>query len=348
MTAITIEHGTTPDAAKVPEVLRGGIALSATLHVSLALLIVLGLPSLFRKPPPQQSAIAVQLVTLAPETRATQPNPFRPRPDAKPEPPPVAAPAPKPEPKPEPPLPSPEPPPSAAASPVAAPPPPKPEVKAPPAPPPPLPPPPKPIEAQAPPSPPPPVAEPKPKPKPEPKPVQQAAPPDPKRADPDAFKKLLANLEEKKPERSDFDALLKNLSPQKTAPTEEAPPTPRRTAATAPPSAQPKAPLGSQLTASEIDLVREQLRPCFNPPFGAKESPDLVADISVAMNPDGTVRQARVVDMSRYASDPVYSALADSGVRALRNPQCSPLRLSRDRYEIWKTFTFGVSTKDMQ
>jgi len=52
-----------------------------------------GLPSLFHHPPPEETPIAVELVTIAPETRATHPNPFRPTPEAKPEPP-VVAPAP--------------------------------------------------------------------------------------------------------------------------------------------------------------------------------------------------------------------------------------------------------------
>ena len=129
MTVITIERGATPDGVKLPEIMPGGIALSATLHIGLLALILLGLPSLFRHPPPEETPIAVELVTIAPETRATRPNPFRPKPEAKPEPP-VAAPAPKPEPKPEPPQPTPEPPPAAAAPSVPPPPEPaKPEVK---------------------------------------------------------------------------------------------------------------------------------------------------------------------------------------------------------------------------
>ena len=66
---------------------RGGIAGSAALHLIVLALVVFGLPNLFRKPPPQDTPIAVQLVTIAPETRATHTNPFRPQPDAKPEPP---------------------------------------------------------------------------------------------------------------------------------------------------------------------------------------------------------------------------------------------------------------------
>src|SRR5229473_781154 len=79
-----------------------GIALSAALHIVLGGLLIMGLPKLFDPPAPREMPVAVQLVTIAPETRATHPNPNPPRPDAKPEVPEVEAPAPKPEPKPEP------------------------------------------------------------------------------------------------------------------------------------------------------------------------------------------------------------------------------------------------------
>src|SRR6266849_7902758 len=336
------EHGVTPDRPD-REMMPGGIVLSASLHIAMFAVILLGLPTLFHHPPPEDTPIAVELVTIAPETRATQPNPFRPKPEAKPEPP-VAAPAPKPEPKPEQAPPVPEPPASASA---ARPPPPpepaKPEVKAPSPPPPP---PSKPVEAQAP--PPPPARPPEPKPKPEPQQAVHAPRPEITKADPKAFDKLLKNLEDKQPEPAAFDALLKNLTKQQIAQAEDAPTAPHRIAATAPPSSQPKAPLGSQLTASDSDRVREQLRPCFNRPFGAKEKPDLSADIRVVMNRDGTVQQAQIVDKGQYASDPVYRAVADSGIRALRNPRCSPLRLPPDRYDVWQTFVFAFSTKDMQ
>jgi len=278
-------------------------------------------------------------VTIAPDTRATQPNPYKPRPEAKPEPP-VAPPAPKPEPKPEPPATT-EAPSAASPPPTPAPPQPKPEVKAPPAPPPP---PPKPVEAQAPPPPPPRPAEPKP----QHQTAQHIPRPEAKKADPAAFDKLLKNLEEKKPEPAAFDSLLKNLTREQVAQADDAPPQRHRMSAAALPSSQPKAPLGSQLTASEIDLVRQQLIPCFNPPFGAKEKPDLAAEIRVVMNRDGTVQQARVVDQAQYASDQIYRAIADAGMRALRNPNCSPLRLPPDRYDMWQTIVFPFSIRDMQ
>src|SRR5437588_10020176 len=91
------ERGVTPDRPD-RESMPGGIALSASLHVVTFALILLGLPSLFHHPPPEETPIAVNLVTIAPETRTTQANPFRPKPESKREPP-AAASAPKPEPK---------------------------------------------------------------------------------------------------------------------------------------------------------------------------------------------------------------------------------------------------------
>lgn len=357
---------------------RGGIAASAMLHVTVAVLVLFGLPNLFRQPPMQDMPIAVQLVTIAPETRATQPNPHQPRPEAKPDPP-LARPAPTPEAKPEPPTPSPAPPPSAAATPTA-PPPPMPEAKpAPPTPPAakaepkprpaPSPPPPKPVEAKAP-AVPPPIPERKPKPKPEPAPVQQTsteakpkpepqraaraekppeARPETRKADPAAFSRLLQDLEssektDRKKQPDAFDSLLTNLTRQQTARAEEQ--APRKVAALSPPSAQPRAPLGTELTASEIDIVRQQLSRCWNIPAGAREARDLVVTIRGAIAPDGRVLQAVIADQARLG-DPFFRAAAESARRAFFHPYCTPLRLPPEKYEAWKTFEIALSPKDI-
>jgi hypothetical protein len=336
-----LEPRALPDAA-VRDMTRGGIALSAVLHLGVLVLVLVGLPNLFRHKPPEETPIAVDLVMIAPDTRATQPNPYRPKPEAKPDLP-LAAPAPKPEPKPDPPpLPPPPQPPAAASAPPPPPEPPKPEVKAPPPPPPP-----KPLEARAPPLPPPLPPPPEPKPKPE---IRQAQhlPPTPKaKADPAAFDKLVRNLEEKRPEPAQFDALLKNLTREQTAQAEEAPPAPRRMAAAAPPSSQPRAPLGSQLTASEIDLIRQQIEQCWNVPAGARDAEGLDIEIKAVVNADGTVQQAMIVETGRYAADPVFRAAADSAKRALLNPRCSPLRVPPDKYEAWHNLDLFFNPKDL-
>src|SRR5271167_4172319 len=79
---------------------RRGLALSGVLHLVLGSLFILGLPTLFHPPIPQEMPIAVQLVTIGPETRATHPNPNMPEREAKPDVPVPGPPGPKPEPTP--------------------------------------------------------------------------------------------------------------------------------------------------------------------------------------------------------------------------------------------------------
>ena len=121
-------------------------------------------------------------------------------------------------------------------------------------------------------------------------------------------------------------------------------------ASAAPPSSQPKALLGSQLTASELDALRQaimqQLIPCWNIPAGARDAHDLVVEVKASVKPDGTVRQATIVDQGRM-SDPLYRAAAESARRTFFNPQCTPLRLPADKYEIWKDLVVDFNPKDI-
>ena len=301
-----------------------GIALSAALHVLLVTLLVVGLPRLFDPPTPDEIPVAVQLVTVAPETRATHPNPNQPRADAKPDIPEVETSVAKPEPKPEPPKPVPMPPSSAAAPPAA-------EVARPPEP-----------------KPAPPLPMKPPEPKPEPKPVETVEVPKPreKPEPPRQMAKSEAKLEEKKYDPGQFDALLKNLAPQQVAPAPDAAPQ-RPRVASARASSQPRAPLGSQLTASELDMVRQQIARCWNVPAGARDAKDLVVEIRVTVDPDGTVRQATIVDQGRLGGDPFFRAAAESARRAFFNPQCRPLRLPAEKYAIWKDLVVDFSPKDI-
>jgi outer membrane biosynthesis protein TonB len=303
-----------------------GLALSAMLHLVLGGALIIGLPRLFDPPPVEEMPVAVELVTIAPETRATHPNPNLPRPDAKPDVPEAEAPAPKPQPKPEPPRPAPVPPAAAESPPIE-----------------------QPALPEAKPQPPPPKL---PEPKPEMKPVEKLDMPKPKEKPepPRQMAKLEPKPEEKKAEEKkydprQFDALLKNLAPVQTAVTADAPPqNPRVASARA--SSQPRAPLGSQLTASELDMVRHQIARCWNVPAGARDAKDLVVEIKVVVDPDGTVRQATIVDQGRLG-DSYFRAAAESARRAFFNPQCRPLHLPPEKYAIWKDLVVDFSPRDI-
>lgn len=283
---------------------RGSLISSAIFHLALIVLVFVGLPQLFTPKPLEDTPIAVQLVTLAPETRATQLTKTPPKPDAKPEPQ-IAQATPEP-PKPEPPKPEP----------------PKPE--------------PKPPEPKAElPKPEPPKAEPKPEP-PKPK-VVEAPKPKAKPEPPKPDQKQLA---------SDFDSLLKNLTRQKTAPTpEDAQPKAKQPPAQQSASSQPVAPLGSQLTVSEKDLVIRQIQEKWNPPVGAKDAQNLILQLRIELSPDGSVTNVTVTNEGSYGDSQVFQSFADSGMRAVR--RASPLKLPPDKFEQWKTTTLSFNLKDL-
>jgi hypothetical protein len=281
---------------------------SIVLHAAVVLIAALGLPSLFKPRIIEDQPIAVELVNIAPETRATQTNPTPPVPKAKPE---VAQN--EPPPKPQPPTPQPTPSPPQPAPPKPEPPqpaPPKPETPQP------LP------QPQPTPTPPPPTEKPQP-----PKPAP--APPPPKPQPP----------AQKKPDDSSFDALLKNLANRKPTDQQEAKGPPQK-------SSQPIAPLASQLTTSELDLVKQQIEACWNVPAGARDAQNLTPEFRVQMNQDGTVRATQLLNSERL-NDPFFQAAADSANRALRNPRCQPLKLPPDKFDQWQTFTITFDPKDL-
>ena len=330
--SLAIAEPALPPEPPLPEAMpdgvgRRGLALSGVLHLVLGSLFIFGLPTLFHPPAPQEMPIAVQLVTMGPETRATHPNPNLPEREAKPDVPVPGPPGPKPESQPTPPQPAP--PPSAAAAPPAPPTPAPPEQK------------------PAPPPPPPPLPEPKPAPPPPPpKPVEKVEAPQPTPERPQQIARAEAKAEARKYDPGQFDALLKNLAAQDTAPSPDEPPQRMRTASGAA-SSQPRAPLGSQLSASEVDMIREQISRCWNIPAGARDAKDLVVELRVEVGPDGMVQQAAIVDQGRANADPFFRAAAESARRAFFNPLCRPLRLPPDKYDVWKDMVVDFSPKDL-
>jgi len=181
-----------------------------------------------------------------------------------------------------------------------------------------------------PPPPPPPVPPPEPKPQ-APKPEPPPPPPQQKPPQP----------QPKKPDDASFDQLLKNLAskqPQQT-PQQQTPGPPQK-------SSQPIAPLAAQLTTSELDVVLEQLRQCWNIPAGARNAENLTPEFRVQMRRDGTVASAQLLNGDRM-SEPYFRAAAEAAYRTFFNPTCTPLKLPPDKFDQWKTFTITFDPKDL-
>jgi len=173
-----------------------------------------------------------------------------------------------------------------------------------------------------------------PKPKEEKKPEKKVEPKKPKK------------VEEKKEDDFDVDKLLKDLEP------DDAPPQPEETEKpdklmTEPEPAPNVSRFSDALSISEQDALRQQLAGCWNINPGLMNAQDLAVEVKIKVNPDRTVASTAIVDTGRYNSDTFFRTMADSALRAVRNPMCSPLRLPEDKYNLWRDMTIVFDPKEM-
>lgn len=276
-----------------------GSFLSALLHLCLLALSVLGLPSLFDRKPPEAGPVPVELATLADIESERKPDPPKAK---KPKPPKTAVPPPEPPPLAEPAPPEPKPEPAARKPPAEKP----PEV----------------------------VAVPRTKPKPPPKKVSE--PPPRKASRPAAKKPVMPRRKPTPPERPQrLETVLKNLdslASPKTAPAAKKEKPKRLTL-------QERVKRQARERGREAGIVqalKSQIEPCWNMPAGVKDAATVKIPVHVRLRPDGALAAApRVQDPGRM-SDPVYRAFAESALRALRHPSCTPFKLDLEDYEVWK------------
>jgi outer membrane biosynthesis protein TonB len=190
--------------------------------------------------------------------------------------------------------------------------------------------------------------------KPAPPEMTEEAPPEPVKPKPIEKKaevekpkpkpKVEPKKEETKPKK-DFDTLLKNLAPVEEAekPVDE----PLETSEDANPEESMIAEMGTRLTMSEEDAIRQQITPCWNVPAGSKMAEELAVEVRVFMNRDGSIRDPMILDKGRYNRDTAFRAAADAAERALRNPRCTPLKYPPEKYNQMKNFIFRFDPSDM-
>ena len=102
--------------------------------------------------------------------------------------------------------------------------------------------------------------------------------------------------------------------------------------------------VAATMTISEIDLLRQQLHSCLNLNVGIANLKEIKPVIFIEVNSDRTVKSAKVVNQERL-NDPSFRTAAEAAMRAVNNPDCSPLLLPEDKYDLWKeiNFTFDFS-----
>ncbi len=104
----------------------------------------------------------------------------------------------------------------------------------------------------------------------------------------------------------------------------------------------------SELSISEIDAIAGRLRACWNLDPGAMGIKDMIIEIRVFLNKDGTVREVKILDTGRYNSDKSFRSVADSARRAVY--VCAPYSIFAnrylDKYDLWKTMLLRFNPLD--
>ena len=93
-----------------------------------------------------------------------------------------------------------------------------------------------------------------------------------------------------------------------------------------------------EVTISEMDLVIQQLRSCFNPRAGTQIVGDEMVKIGAKIDKQAYVRKdtVQIIATNISKSNPYYEAITESAAATLYNPLCSKLKLPLDKYSSWK------------
>ncbi len=95
--------------------------------------------------------------------------------------------------------------------------------------------------------------------------------------------------------------------------------------------------------AALAGLLSDQIRACWSIPVSGK--PSSLPQVRVALNADGSLAGAPV--LINASGDPNFRALAESGMRAIR--QCAPFRIPQRyaaTYEDWRQLAVQLNPDD--
>ncbi len=187
-----------------------------------------------------------------------------------------------------------------------------------------------------------PLPEVKPEPEPEPEPEKLVKPPPPKpKRRPDIKVAMPDKHKKKEPPKPDqLTSILRNVEKLRDQPTR------RRE-----PMAKAQIQGAANLSASALEqnemarAIQAQLRNCWRIDPGARGAADIVIEIKVLLNQDGSVRRVDIVDVVRMVQDGFFRSAAENAKRAIN--RCSPFQLPPRKYEIWRQLTLRFDPRQM-
>ncbi|MHB1204120.1 MAG: cell envelope integrity protein TolA [Rhodospirillaceae bacterium] len=140
---------------------------------------------------------------------------------------------------------------------------------------------------------------------------------------------------DKKQDIAMLQDLLKDM--QKKAP----PPAPQAKSSSQTPTNNIAPNITDRASMTELDAIRRHIESCWRIDPGTEGMETMSAEVKVMINPDGSVRDAQIVDMVRFFADPAFRRFAISARNAIKG--CGNIPISPERYNIFKEITMNFS-----
>jgi outer membrane biosynthesis protein TonB len=99
--------------------------------------------------------------------------------------------------------------------------------------------------------------------------------------------------------------------------------------------------VSDRASMTELDNIRRHIEGCWRIDPGKEGLEGLSAEIRVFINPDGSVQQAQIVDMTRYFVDSAFRTFANSARNAVLG--CGNIPISAERYSVFKEIVMNFS-----
>lgn len=107
--------------------------------------------------------------------------------------------------------------------------------------------------------------------------------------------------------------------------------------------------LGTGLTVSEIDALRQEMQKCWRPPTGAANPEELIVELRIFLNEDGSLVRAPRVERSgtsTFGKNSFTMAAEEAARRAV--VMCAPYDfLPADKYDRWREVTITFDPASM-
>ncbi|MDC1338075.1 cell envelope biogenesis protein TolA [Pelagibacteraceae bacterium] len=104
-----------------------------------------------------------------------------------------------------------------------------------------------------------------------------------------------------------------------------------------------------KLTITEEQALQAQILVCWSIPLGLPYVPDdMLVKIELNLRPDGQIEKMEMLDHAKMNTPgkETFKTIAESVMRALRNPLCNPLRMPATGYERWKKIIFNFDATE--